>query len=136
MSTHQQRRGFRDSRLTIAMTLLLVATATVTLGWAAATPSTTIPVGISLAEGPSMGDEVNSDLVLHANLGYENVDVGTEIVYYNTLHEEFVYHRVVEKTPKWYVTKGDANNGPDAAPVTRENYVGEVLIRLPMEGAV
>lgn len=44
-----------------------------------------------------------------------------------------VTHRVVEVKPDGYVTKGDANDGPDA-PITRDQIVGEVVLSIPLYG--
>lgn len=42
-----------------------------------------------------------------------------------------VTHRIVERTEDGFITKGDANNTPDAQIVTVENIVGKVIFVVP-----
>ncbi len=48
-----------------------------------------------------------------------------------------VTHRIIAINPDGsYVTKGDANNGADLAPVLRENVIGKFWFRVPKLGEV
>jgi len=49
----------------IRLATLLALTATLTLAWVAATPSTAIPVGLADTGGISMGEEQANDVVLY-----------------------------------------------------------------------
>ncbi|MBQ9915084.1 MAG: signal peptidase I [Clostridia bacterium] len=41
--------------------------------------------------------------------------------------KSFVTHRIIEETPEGFITKGDANNSPDAFVATNENISGKVI---------
>lgn len=56
-----------------------------------------------------------SDLRVHDFIGYIN-DNGTRVL-----------HRLVEKTDRGWVTRGDSNLGPDITRVTPENYRGKLV---------
>lgn len=51
-----------------------------------------------------------------------------------------VMHRVVEiqetEDLRFFITKGDANNAPDLAPVVPEQVVGKVVFKIPKLGWV
>jgi len=51
-----------------------------------------------------------------------------------------VMHRVIEiqetEDTKFFITKGDANNAPDLAPVVPEQVVGKVVFTIPKVGWV
>lgn len=47
--------------------------------------------------------------------------------------EKLVTHRIIENESNRYVTKGDANDGPDA-PITANQVVGEVVLAIPLYG--
>lgn len=50
--------------------------------------------------------------------------------------EQVVTHRVVDETPRGYVTKGDANDAPDEWRVTDEQVVGELVFAVPLYGTL
>lgn len=43
-------------------------------------------------------------------------------------------HRIVERTSGGYITKGDANNEPDAVVITQDQILGEVVFTVPGYG--
>lgn len=47
-----------------------------------------------------------------------------------------VTHRITEKTEDGFITRGDANNAPDAETVRPEMIIGRVVLILPHIGAV
>ncbi len=47
-----------------------------------------------------------------------------------------ITHRIVEETGNGFITKGDANNTPDSAPVTEESIVGKIVCTVPEVGMV
>lgn len=48
--------------------------------------------------------------------------------------KSFVTHRIIEETPEGFITKGDANNAPDAFVATSENISGKVIRVFPGGG--
>ncbi|MCI3027754.1 signal peptidase I [Desemzia sp. C1] len=50
--------------------------------------------------------------------------------------EEIVTHRAIEVKDEGLVTQGDANNIPDQAEVTADNYIGELALIVPYFGYV
>lgn len=48
----------------------------------------------------------------------------------------FLTHRIVRVTPEGFITKGDANNTEDSAPVAEEDIVGKVVFVIPQVGRV
>ena len=61
-------------------------------------------------------------------------EIGDVITY--RIDDSQVTHRVIDKKNGVYITKGDANEGEDAAPVVREQIVGTVLFSIPYLGYV
>jgi signal peptidase len=116
----------------IRLATLLALTATLTLAWVAATPSTAIPVGLADTGGISMGEEQANDVVLYVDQG--EPEIGQQVVYYAESEQTYIRHRVVNETEQGYVTQGDALPKTDAEYwgeyVTQENYVGTVVLRL------
>lgn len=79
----------------------------------------------------SMSDsiEVNDMVVIHRQEGYEIGDVVT----FET-DGSLVTHRIIDRTDRGFVTKGDANNSPDLDPVQQEQIVGRVILVVPKIG--
>lgn len=55
-----------------------------------------------------------------------------------TFHRDgtVVTHRVVDETPRGYVTKGDANEAADSWRVSNGQVVGEVFLAVPLYGTL
>lgn len=49
--------------------------------------------------------------------------------------DKFVTHRIIEATEDGFITKGDANNGPDA-PIKTEDIEGKIVFVIPKAGVV
>ncbi|MBQ6583344.1 MAG: signal peptidase I [Mogibacterium sp.] len=67
----------------------------------------------------------------------ETLEAGDVILYYSTLGGDMpITHRVVENHPdqKELLTKGDANEQADLAPVAYINVKGKMLIHIPKVG--
>lgn len=60
--------------------------------------------------------------------------IGDIITY--RLGDMLVTHRVTDKRDSAYITRGDANEGEDAAPVMQEQIVGTVVFFIPVLGYV
>lgn len=120
----------------VALAVLLALTAGGVLAIVAATPSTSIPVGISSSSGVSMGDTMGgTGIAVYADLG--EPEIGDVIVFDGG--PEWVLHRVVDETPRGYVTEGDnPSMGRDQPEpytyVTSSNYAGEVLLVVDEQG--
>lgn len=109
---------------------ILLTAATGGFAIAALSPSTTLPVGLSVATGPSMGEDVPEASV------YVDIEpeVGDVIVY--DTGETYYQHRVVDHTADGYLTRGDAEMAPDQMSghpfATEQNIVGVVLFTIPL----
>ena len=116
----------------IRLAALLALTATLTLAWVAATPSTAIPIGLADTSGISMGPDQADDVVLYVDLGEPKI--GQQVIYWADSEQTYIRHRVVEHTDRGYITKGDGLPRTDAEYwneyVTDDNYVGTVVFRL------
>jgi len=67
--------------------------------------------------------------------------LGEIVVYRSSRGAGEIIHRVVGRTEAGFITKGDANPGPDQAflgegPVTYERIVGKALVSLPYLGII
>ncbi|WP_274421960.1 signal peptidase I [Blautia sp. XA-2221] len=65
----------------------------------------------------------------------KNVPGIGDIITYR-LGDMLVTHRVTDKRDSAYITRGDANEGEDAAPVMQEQIVGTVVFFIPVLGYV
>lgn len=90
----------------------------------------TMPVSLSYATSGSMAptiQEGSAYLVVHT----ESVETGDIITFYSARQEEYVTHRVVDRTDEGYITKGDANTETDQSigipPVPPSSVVGVVF---------
>lgn len=61
-------------------------------------------------------------------------EIGDVITY--RIDNNQVTHRVIDIEDGAYITKGDANEGEDATPVTKEQIVGTVVLSIPYLGYV
>lgn len=64
-----------------------------------------------------------------------DIEVG-DVITYRLSGNTLVTHRVVEQDMerRQFITKGDANEAPDAAPVAYESVVGKVAMHFPLLG--
>jgi signal peptidase len=64
--------------------------------------------------------------------------VGDIITYYQSQNDQIVSitHRVVRVVKEGYITKGDANDGPDYDTVAPEDVMGIVVFKIPFIGAL
>lgn len=61
-------------------------------------------------------------------------EIGDVITY--RIDNNQVTHRVIDIEDGAYITKGDANEGEDTTPVTKEQIVGTVVLSIPYLGYV
>ena len=77
------------------------------------------------------------DVVIIAKLSADVIETG-DIIQFRVPEGVTVMHRVVEiqetEGAKFFITKGDANDEPDAEPVIPENVVGKAVFTIPKIG--
>ena len=71
--------------------------------------------------------------MLDKMVDYENIKNGEVISYYPDNHT-IVTHRVKEVTPQGFIMQGDANNAQDDFTVTKDHYIGKMILVIPMLG--
>ncbi len=97
--------------------------------------------------GPTVGWHVNvvltgsmepavhaGSLIVTRPVAPEAIAVGDIIIFKSVLGETFTAHRVIgiTKEPELrFITKGDANNGPDPNPVTPGQVAGLLFLQIP-----
>ena len=70
-------------------------------------------------------------LVIHKESEYAEEDI---VAYRDD--EGLTTHRIIEKGPRGFTTKGDYNNAPDLGPVLPEQIAGRVVLVIPALGRV
>ena len=87
-----------------------------------------------VVSGASMNPDLrDGDLVLARRL--KRPPSPGEVIVYRHLQEDFpIVHRVSRSTASGVWTAGDANAGPDPAPVPADRVVGKVCAVLPRIG--
>ncbi len=101
------------------------------------------PLQPKLVGSGSMSPVFNTgDIVIVAKTSATTVKLG-DIIQYRRMENSSpmdILHRVIriDETggAKLFITKGDANNAPDVAPVLPENVVGKVIFNIPKAGQV
>jgi signal peptidase len=78
------------------------------------------------------------DMVLVIHEKPANIKIHDIIQYRGA--QETIIHRVIDKYTEngqtWFITKGDANNAPDAKPVSETQVTGKVVFTIPKLGWV
>lgn len=80
----------------------------------------------------SMEPAIPAGGLVFTDTGERSPSVGEVITY--QLGDQTVTHRIVRRDKNEYITKGDANNGEDLAPVSASQITGTVLFSLPYLG--
>jgi signal peptidase len=57
-----------------------------------------------------------------------------DVITFRVLEPPSITHRIVNVTDEGFITRGDANNGPDVWVVKKENVVGKVEMTIPFIG--
>lgn len=80
---------------------------------------------------------VGSVVYVNKNVEPEEIDVGDPITFRKG-EETIATHRVVEinEDTREFITKGDANNAVDFAPVTFDEFVGKAGLTIPYLGYI
>lgn len=76
--------------------------------------------------------EMNDLIVFHREPPYAVGDVVT----FRSTGGAVVTHRIVGEENGAFITKGDANNAPDFEPLSPENIIGRLRLRIPRIGAI
>lgn len=74
-------------------------------------------------------------ILVDKNAKYDDIDVGDIIVYHRAWDNKDIVHRVIAVSGQGLVTQGDNNDAPDRDPVTREMYIGRLMLKIPKIGA-
>jgi len=98
-----------------------------------------LPFYPSTVAGGSMSPALHlGDMVIVAKTSPDTIKEGDIIEF--RLEEMMVIHRVIDiretEGSKFFITKGDANDNPDAAPVSPEQVKGKVMLNVPKLGWV
>lgn len=135
MATRGHVDGGDQGWVTSGLALATLATLAV-LGTIVLTPAYALPVGTGTTYGDSMGND-GAQAVVYTTL--LEPDVGDEVVFDAGGRYGVTHHRIVDRTPEGFVTKGDAvprvdqNEAPGAMPyVTEENLRGVVIAAAPL----
>ena len=98
-----------------------------------------LPIKPSLVPTGSMVPVINpGDVVLTTAVNTEAIKLGEIIEYKNSKENINVVHRVIEiggdVQTRYFITKGDANNTPDADPVSPQAILGREIFIIPKLG--
>ena len=78
---------------------------------------------------------VAGDVAVIKSLDQEEIQPGTIIAFWNPNNEkQILIHRVIGLAANGFVTKGDANEHPDAEPVSLDKVIGIYRYRIPLLG--
>ena len=78
---------------------------------------------------------VNSICFVNERTEFPDIQPG-DVITFRMGEDMLVTHRVIEVRAGSLITRGDANNTEDAAPVTATNYIGKTVIILPKLGRI
>ncbi|MEO5295144.1 signal peptidase I [Enterococcus cecorum] len=73
------------------------------------------------------------DYVVDKMVAYDEIKKGDVVSYYPDDYT-IVTHRVKEVTPQGFIMQGDANNAQDAFTVTKDHYIGKMVLVIPLLG--
>lgn len=124
-------QGWLTAGAVLATLAVLVVLGTIVL-----TPAYALPVGTGTTYGDSMGND-GAQAVVYTTL--IDPSVGDEVVFDAGGRYGATHHRIIDRTPEGFVTKGDAvpridqNEAPGSMPyVTEENLHGVVIAAAPL----
>lgn len=87
-----------------------------------------------IVQSGSMEPVIHTGSVVYINeLAKNDIEVG-DIIAYRLTNRIFVTHRVVEMSNDSVITKGDANESPDLAPISKKNIIGKFMFTIPWIG--
>lgn len=114
--------------------LFMIAAVAGALGLSVIPPMVSDVQAVVVTSG-SMGPTVRPGDVLLVRRVHDPLRVGSIAVFRNATGSGLTTHRVVEVDPMGrYVTKGDANAGPDSTPVQPNHVIGSTILVVPLVG--
>lgn len=75
------------------------------------------------------------DMVITQHKNKADIQIN-DVVTFRDNEGVIITHRIMEKTPEGYITKGDNNNVEDADILTEDNIIGEVKFSIPKIGYI
>ena len=75
------------------------------------------------------------DMVITQHKNKADIQI-KDVVTFRDNEGVIITHRIMEKTPEGYITKGDNNNVEDADILTEDNIIGEVKFSIPKIGYI
>ena len=75
------------------------------------------------------------DMVITQHKSKADIQIN-DVVTFRDNEGVIITHRIMEKTPEGYITKGDNNNVEDADILTEDNIIGEVKFSIPKIGYI
>ena len=91
-----------------------------------------IGISVDMVLSGSMEPKIRTGGLVFTDTNRKDPQIGDIITY--SLNDSFVTHRVVRKEGSTLITKGDANDGEDLAPVSTEQVLGTVIFTIPFLG--
>ena len=91
-----------------------------------------IGISVDMVLSGSMEPKIRTGGLVFTDTNRKDPKIGDIITY--SLNDSFVTHRVVRKEGSTLITKGDANDGEDLAPVSTEQVLGTVIFTIPFLG--
>lgn len=79
--------------------------------------------------------KVGSVCVVNLHASYSKIKKG-DIIAFKVGENVLVTHRAISITEDGIITKGDANNAEDTAPVNKKNFVGKTMFSIPLIGYI
>lgn len=86
----------------------------------------------------SMEPEIKTGSIVYVNTKDQDVEVGDIVTYRLTGDdtEVLVTHRIVREDNGLFITKGDANDSEDLAPIRQDQIVGTSMFSIPFAGYI
>ena len=82
-------------------------------------------ISVDMVLSGSMEPKIRTGGLVFTDTSRKDPQIGDIITY--SLNDSFVTHRVIRREGSMLITKGDANDGEDLAPVSAEQVLGTVL---------
>ena len=91
-----------------------------------------IGISVDMVLSGSMEPKIRTGGLVFTDTSRKDPQIGDIITY--SLNDSFVTHRVIRREGSILITKGDANDGEDLAPVSAEQVLGTVIFTIPFLG--
>ena len=91
-----------------------------------------VGISVDMVLSGSMEPKIRTGGLVFTDTSRKDPQIGDIITY--SLNDSFVTHRVIRREGSMLITKGDANDGEDLAPVSAEQVLGTVVFTIPFLG--